>query len=445
MKRLFYHIILLALVGVSCTTTQNLQQLNLAHLYQEEGVVLKPKFRIYHESKDSSRVYFEGSSDQLLYIKQDNSNEYKAEIGIKYRLYSNYNRDALIDSGSTRITDVKTNTDTKIIWGNFELKYPKHTENEKYLLEVKLIDLHRNLSYMDLILVDRSDIQSNQQFLLTTPKGRVIFQNHYPLNVPFLLTHNSNPKQYIVRYYNRDFPVASTPYARNIESSFKYKSDSIFYVNASDTLTLTLPGFYHFQLNESTKNGFTVFSFYQEYPLITRRAKLGAPLRYITTNDEFDAIMKEDEKQMKLEVDKFWLGLAGNVDRGKILVSTYYNRVEAANMYFTSYLEGWKTDRGIIYVILGPPSEVNRNEYQEQWIYGDPTSSLTYVYTFTLISNPFCNNDYALNRSSSYKYGWAQAIETWRKGRPFGIKEIKQAQDERDRQVRVNSPPYFWY
>ena len=68
---------------------------------------------------------------------------------------------------------------------------------------------------------------------------------------------------------------------------------------------------------------------------------------------------------MKLEVDKFWLENARNVDKGKSLVSAYYNRVEAANLFFSSYLEGWKTDRGIIYVVLGPPSQVTRNQWQE--------------------------------------------------------------------------------
>ena len=148
---------------------------------------------------------------------------------------------------------------------------------------------------------------------------------------------------------------------------------------------------------------------------------------------------------MKLSVDKFWLNQAGTVERGKMLVSAYYSRVEAANLYFTSYIEGWKTDRGIIYVILGPPTEVTRTEFQEFWVYGDPNSSLEYVYTFSKLKNPFTSNDYALSRSNSYRYGWGQAIEAWRNGQIYGIKEIKRAQDERDRQQRANTPPYFWY
>ena len=445
MRKHGLHILALILVAWSCTTQQNLQQVNLSHLYQEEGVVLKPLFKVYHESQELSRVYFQASSDQLLYIKDREEELYRAQVGVRYALYTDYARTALIDSGSAFINYEKSTTETEILLGDFDLHFDKRSKDEKYLLEVKLIDLNRNLSYIDLIAVDRSDNQTRQSFLLTTPKNRVIFRNHYPLDVPFFLKHGSNPQTYTVRFYDRDFPIATTPYSKNMETKFRYKADSTFQVNANDTLYLPKHGFYHFQLNEESKNGFTLFSFYQEFPMITRRRHLGQPLRYITTQDEFNKIMSTDDQKMKLEVDKFWLENARNVDKGKALISSYYNRVEAANMFFSSYLEGWKTDRGIVYVVLGPPSQVTRNQFQEIWIYGDPNSSLSYVYTFTLVKNPFCNNDYALNRSSSYRYGWSQAIDSWRKGRAFGIREIKQAQDERDRQVRVNNPPYFWY
>ena len=34
------------------------------------------------------------------------------------------------------------------------------------------------------------------------------------------------------------------------------------------------------------------------------------------------------------------------------LIKTYYSKVEKANEMFTSHLEGWKTDRGMISIIL---------------------------------------------------------------------------------------------
>ena len=41
----------------------------------------------------------------------------------------------------------------------------------------------------------------------------------------------------------------------------------------------------------------------------------------------------------------------------------YFRRVRYANQYFTVFRDGWRTDRGLIYIIFGPPSEVFRYEY----------------------------------------------------------------------------------
>ncbi len=448
MNRLFRNSILfgfILILGWSCTSTRNLSQVNLAHLYQQEGVVLKPLFRVYHTGPDSSRVFFEGSSDQLLYVKEQNRSDFIARVGVRYRLYTDYQRTTLIDSGSTTLTDIQKDPKTSIVQGHFNMYYSRHSHNDEYVLEIVLIDKNRNLTYLDLIPINRSDKQSAQSFLMTTPSGRIIYKNHYPLNVPFKLQHNTGASRYKVRFYERDFPLAATPYAKNTDQSFSYKADSIFTVTNVDSIVLQKNGFYHFQLDESSKAGFTVFIFYNEYPFITLKKNLGPPLRYLTTNEEYAKIDVEDPDKIKFEADRFWLSVGGTVDRSKLLVSTYYNRVEAANLFFTSYVEGWKTDRGIIYVMLGPPTEVNRNEFQEFWVYGDPNNSLNHVYTFSRLKNPLTDNDYSLTRSNSYRYGWGLAVESWRNGQVYDIKEIKRAQDERDRQQRANTPPYFWY
>jgi hypothetical protein len=193
MKKSIKHITLLALLLsllYSCNVTRNLNQINLAHLYQQDGVVLKPFFRIYHVNKDTSRIFFEGSSDQLLYIKEQTNNDFIARIGVRYRLYSDYGRTTLIDSGSTIISDIQNKPETSIVFGHFDVYFSKFNNTNKYVLEVLLTDKNRNLTYLDLMEVDRSDKQNRQNFLFTTPTGRVVFQNHYPLNVPFSLTHN---------------------------------------------------------------------------------------------------------------------------------------------------------------------------------------------------------------------------------------------------------------
>ena len=53
----------------------------------------------------------------------------------------------------------------------------------------------------------------------------------------------------------------------------------------------------------------------------------------------------------------------------------YYRRVRFANEEFTQYKDGWKTDRGMIYILFGPPNQVFYSDFvsfekaSQQWVY----------------------------------------------------------------------------
>ena len=123
-----------------------------------------------------------------------------------------------------------------------------------------------------------------------------------------------------------------------------------------------------------------------------------------------------ESKNIKKEIDKFWIKNAGNPDRARVIIRKYYNRVQDANAMFTSYHEGWKTDRGMIYIVYGPPNVVYRSSHHETWIYGEVGNMLSVNFKFLKVKNPFTDNDYSLtDKSPIYKDGWYNAIDTWRR------------------------------
>ncbi len=66
------------------------------------------------------------------------------------------------------------------------------------------------------------------------------------------------------------------------------------------------------------------------------------------------------------------------------LMDTYYSRVEFANSQFESHIEGWKTDMGMIYILFGPPDDIQKyvDQYQgiyETWHYYRISKSYTFV------------------------------------------------------------------
>jgi GWxTD domain-containing protein len=87
------------------------------------------------------------------------------------------------------------------------------------------------------------------------------------------------------------------------------------------------------------------------------------PIRYISTSTEYKNL--KAAVNPKKGLDAFWLKLGKNEENSKELLKKYYRRIETANQFFTSYKEGWKTDRGIIYIIYGVPNSIRKNEDQE--------------------------------------------------------------------------------
>jgi GWxTD domain-containing protein len=137
------------------------------------------------------------------------------------------------------------------------------------------------------------------------------------------------------------------------------------------------------------------------------------PIRYLTTRKEYEKLA--ESKQIKLAVDSFWVKHSGSFERARSQISRYYNRVKDANVLFSSYLQGWKSDRGIIYIIYGPPNIVYRGDNKETWIYGEEGNLLSVKFNFVKVVNPLSENDYLLTKSPTYKESWYNAVATWRR------------------------------
>ena len=179
----------------------------------------------------------------------------------------------------------------------------------------------------------------------------------------------------------------------------------------------TKKGFYHIQLDTTKRDGITLFNFSENFPEIKKADELVPPLRFITSRQEYDEISTSSNP--KAAIEKFWLNCTGSQDRAKEIIRKYYNRVRDANLFFSSYLEGWKTDRGMIYLIYGAPNIIYRTATAEVWTYGEENNINSLSYSFLKVNNPFSENDYTLERSSVYKQNWGSAVDIWRQGRTY--------------------------
>ncbi|MBI4428475.1 MAG: GWxTD domain-containing protein [Ignavibacteriales bacterium] len=100
-------------------------------------------------------------------------------------------------------------------------------------------------------------------------------------------------------------------------------------------------------------------------------------MRYIARDSELEEIRSSGdlEEKRKRFLD-FWTKRDPDptTPRNELL-DEYYRRVELANKSFTHYLEGWRTDRGMVYIRLGPPENIERHPFDintkpyEIWYY----------------------------------------------------------------------------
>jgi GWxTD domain-containing protein len=215
----------------------------------------------------------------------------------------------------------------------------------------------------------------------------------------------------------KEFPLPAPPFAMVEPTAFDLKPDSTYYLHAENIQNFILPqkGIYWIRRKSDDNGGFTILRFAENFPKVTSPENMIPPLRYLSSKQEYREITEGNNKRAGME--NFWIECAGSQDRARELIKIYYNRVKDSNTYFTSYLEGWKTDRGLIYTIFGPPNIVYRNSSSEQWIYGAENNMMSLSLTFLKMENPFTENDFNLSRNGTYKNTWYQAVDSWRQGR----------------------------
>ncbi|MDZ7373255.1 MAG: GWxTD domain-containing protein [candidate division KSB1 bacterium] len=99
-------------------------------------------------------------------------------------------------------------------------------------------------------------------------------------------------------------------------------------------------------------------------------------VRYIATRDEWSKLKKAKPEEKPKLFQEFWArrdptpGTPANE-----AMDEHYRRVQYANENFSGFQEGWKTDMGMVYIVLGPPDDIERHPFDvdskpyEIWYY----------------------------------------------------------------------------
>jgi len=419
-KAIFYSFLV---VLAACTTNKKIQKakkeidkteaIKVVSVSKPLVVAIKSRYLL----KDSSMISIFMELDIENLNKQRVIQQLNDSFRFNWLLQPDYGIRERLGSGKIDLNDQNVLLKEGKVLLNFEIPRPKNLS--KGLLLTEVFQLEDSKKSNNDLVIDFNGTRINDRFgiyvdNLTMP----IFRNFINKTDSFQLKSVMNhPRElYLVRYKN-DFNAAQSPMATSIRPSIASLTiEETIRVQTNTSIKLSQEGLY--QIVEDTNSTSTGFGFMlvdERYPRPTRPENLVKPLIYMSTSQELKAV--NENSNSKQAFDKFFLAItSGNQMVSKKIIKNYYHRIEEANRLFTSYKEGWKTDKGMVFTVLGPPNKVQRSRDREVWVYAQNANFSEIIFTFNRKPNQFTENYYELVRYPEYQAYWFPFVEAWRTG-----------------------------
>jgi len=255
----------------------------------------------------------------------------------------------------------------------------------------KVRSFDKNISLSDILMISKFDSSQGKNAIIPnisrnipTSKDRVKFYFEVYSKDS---TEGNRTFEYSV--YNSDKNVIHKEVEdRNIKSG----KNKILYSLAEFPFELGVYSLTVSLLDENSKVVETVskafYSHWKGLPgVITDIDKAIAQTVYIATPDELDYMEEGETVQEKTKrFLEYWKKKdpSPNNDENEIF-DEYFRRISFANDNFSNYIEGWRSDRGMVYTILGTPNNIDRHPFEydskpyEVWEYYDLNRSFVFL------------------------------------------------------------------
>lgn len=262
---------------------------------------------------------------------------------------------------------------------------------QEFTVENKFVvnDLSKPLAMSDLMIISRRDTTSGITKILPNVTKNVLAQRDgLPLYYEIYSTRNQKISLEYKIIDPRDKVVYSFEDVKDIDTG---RTQVTYTLN---DIKLNL-GIYSVNVILKNAGGETVSNISKPFMSrwtgvpenISDMDKAISQLMYIASPSDLSHIQDTDNQEEKIKrYLEFWKSKdpSPNTEENE-LFNEYYRRITYANEKFSHYSEGWKTDRGMVFIILGPPSNVDRHPFDydskpyEIWEYYDLNRSFVFV------------------------------------------------------------------
>ncbi len=430
MQKACFHLLLIGCVMLflaACRSSGNKQipKINKPVLYNPASSSLHPQLGVFHVSDAESQMYIMINTGELIVNEANAERVPKSDIRIHYQLFdcTEIENNKIISDSATFVNSVEIKKQQKTIV--FPIMFPAE-RGRRYLLLVQTTDLLRRNTIRQFITVNKMNDLSAQNFKLTALNGAPRLENTINENDIFRIAYQRHGIDKIfIKYMSAPQPIATSPLAPAPVKEFQFKADSIWVQSYSPSTNFMFgyEGLYLIQTDTTKQDGLLLMNFGTAYPKENRTVQLVQPIRYIISSTEYQKLSQETNA--KKMMDNFWLAATGSTDKARMLIRVFYTRMSYANQFFTDTGEGWKTDRGMIYMVYGLPNNILKGSDFETWEYTRKQTAIPVSFTFDKKPSSYTDNYYILRRGDPQSTYWPQAVESWRKGKVFNINDLE--------------------
>ncbi len=402
-KHLFFLILFLGF-GSHAFSQKNLSNINQALRYSRYSR-LALKILPIKTAENQFKVQF--------VVEKIEENQQFNTFSFTYALLNSYTEEILSDQ--TQILTVNELTlDTERHWV-FEREFDLNPEEPTSILLFTGLDTRQGDEY-------HTHIDLKSPFVFDQPSFGAFYannvgfdQNYLNAGAALLFKSSSGPTLHSF-YYPIEFEVPYPP----METKPAAVPKELIVIDEGDFLSnvphsLDKIGYYFIQSDTTKPAGLVIKTTHEAFPKVKDWNEMVQMVTYISTRKEHETLLMATDKKKAL--DEYWINLTRNPETAKTLIREYFRQVEFANLLFTDFKEGWKTDKGMVYIVMGPPQEVNFSLDREVWSYGGMNESSKIRFTFARVKNILSPHYYTLNRSRAYQPVWFKNISLWRSGK----------------------------
>jgi GWxTD domain-containing protein len=419
----YYFFILISLsIFVGC----KVQQKN--NLNKESAVLVKPKQKEVKAviASINAKYMLEDSSNVKVFMVVDISNtnadtDFKKlnEIfRIQWSIQPEYGIKEKLKSGRIEFSEEYFIKKDNFYYLSFNIPKPK--DIAAGILFIEFIDIALATKYTNDMPIDFMGKRVDSRFNVFESANSNFpnFTTFITAGKPFVIKalKTTEEKIYLKKYKNKSLAALSPMSSTKRDVSEEFEAQEVIEIKLSEPIILDSLGLYVLtQKPDFHNDGFGFLVVNDRYPKLTFAEQIKEPLIYMSTPEEITQITTTENA--KDAIDLYLLSMSkGNQTLSKQVMKAYFKRVEDANKLFSSYKDGWKTDKGMVYVIMGPPSRVQRNRQREVWLYAQSQNSSEIIFTFYRKANSFTDQNFELVRYPEYSSFWYPYVEAWRTG-----------------------------